>query len=321
MTFRGALALGSILALASAPVAAQTYPDKPVKLVVAFDPGGTADRIARIVSDKLSARLKVQVFVENRAGSSGTIGSLFVAKAAPDGYTLLIGGSGPHITAPTINPNTGYDPLRDFTHMTMIAGDTYVLAAGQQTGFKTVADLMAATRTAKPPVSYGSPGAGSLGHLIMESFVHAAKVPFTHVPYRGGGPAIKDLMGGHVATVLLPVINLAELLKAGSVTALAVTSTERHAAYPAIPTFIEQGHQVQGTTWFWLAGPKGLPAPVADKLDRELREVLADADVKRSFEAQALLVKALTRDQLNAFLADEIKLWAKIIKDINFKLE
>ena len=307
--------------LAGAAPAVAAWPDKPVKIVVAFDPGGTADRIARILADKLTQSLAVQVFVENRAGASGTIGSGVVARAAPDGTTLLIGGSGPHITAPVINPNAGYEPMRDFTHIAMIAGDTYVLAAGKQTGFATLADLLKAAKGAKPPVSYGSPGAGSLGHLIMESFVHEAMVPFTHVPYKGGGPAIKDVLGGHVATVLLPVLNVAELLTAGSITPLGVTSTERHAAYRQIPTFIEQGHKVQGTTWFWLAGPRGLPAEVVDRLEHEIKAALLLADVKQSFEAQALLTKSLTRPDLEAFLREEIAVWSRIIKDINFRLE
>ena len=297
------------------------WPDKPVRIVVAFDPGGTADRIARILADKLTARLGVQVNVENRAGASGTIGSQVVARAAPDGQTLLIGGSGPHITAPVINPNTGYDPMRDFTHIVMIAGDTYVLAAGKQTGFASLADLVKAAKTARPAVSDGSPGAGSLGHLIMESFVHEDGVPFTHVPYKGGGPAIKDVLGGHVATVMLPVLNVAELLNAGSIVPLGVTSTERHAAFKQIPTFIEQGHKVQGTTWFWLAGPRGLSAEVVDRLEREVKATLAAPDVKASFDAQALLTKSFSQVQLDQFLRDEIALWSGTIKAIDFKLE
>ena len=297
------------------------WPDKPVKIVVAFDPGGTADRIARILADQFTQALGVQVFVENRAGASGTVGSQFVARAAPDGHTLLIGGSGPHITAPVINPNAGYEPMRDFTHIAMIAGDTYVLAAGKQTGWTTLADLIKAAKGAKPAISYGSPGAGSLGHLIMESFVHTAGVPFTHVPYKGGGPAIKDVLGGHVATVLLPVLNVAELLVAGSITPLAMTASERHAAYPSIPTFIEQGHAVQGTTWFWLAGPRGLSPEVVDRLEATVKRSLELAEVKKSFDAQALLTKSFTRAQLDAFLLSEIALWRQTIKDINFKLE
>ncbi len=185
-----ALTLGSPMASRS-----QEWPSKPVKLVVAFAPGGAADLFARMLAAEMSGTFKQQFYVENIPGSAGAIGSAQVARARPDGYTLLIGGAGPLLTSPAINPNVGYDTLRDFSHIAMIAGDGYVLIANPASGLEAFADLK--RQSARGPLTAGSPGAGSLGHLIIEQIKRRAGISLEHVPFRSAGESMTGVLGGH----------------------------------------------------------------------------------------------------------------------------
>ena len=235
-------------------LSAQAWPAKPVKIVVAFAPGGAADLFARILAAEMSTTFKQQFYVENIAGSAGAIGTGQVARAAPDGYTLLIGGAGPLLTSPAINPNVGYDPLRDFSHIAMIAGDGYVLIANAASPLKTFADVKQAG--SKEPLSIGSPGAGSLGHLIIEQIKRKAGVQLSHVPFRSAGESMTAVLGNHVALAIQTFSSSGEQVRAGKVIGLAVTSPERVPAFKDSPTFTELGlPDVGGVAWFWLAAP------------------------------------------------------------------
>ena len=207
--------------------------------------------------------------MENRPGNSGAIGSAQVARADPDGYTLLIGGSGPHLTGPAINPNIGYDPLKDFTHIAMIGADSYAWAANPALGVNSIAELIALAKARKAsnegPITSSSPGPGSLGHLLIEQFKRKAGIDIQHVPAPNSG--VTDVLGNHISMTLTAMMTVGEQVKAGRLVALAVTSTERNPVFKGIPTFAEQGYpDVRGDTWFWLCGPKGLPPDVVDKL-------------------------------------------------------
>ena len=234
----GGLAAGLLL-LGAGQASAQEWPARTIRMIVAFGPGGTADIFARLLAPELSAALKQQIVVENRPGSSGVTGSAAVAAAAADGYTLLMCGSGPHITAPAANPNVGYDPLRDFTHLAMVAGDSYVLAANAASGLRTVADLKASGRR---QISTGSPGTGSLGHLLIEQATRKHGLDLVHVPYRSAGDSINDLLGNHIVLAMSPVISTGEQLRAGTVTALGGT-----AAHDGTAMVLPMNHFTPGT--------------------------------------------------------------------------
>jgi tripartite-type tricarboxylate transporter receptor subunit TctC len=304
--------------LSSHAANAQQWPLKPIRLVVAFSAGGTADIFARLIGPELSAALNQQVIVENRPGSSGTTGSAFVANAEPDGHTLLMCGSGPQITAPIINPNVGYDPVRDFTHLGMIAGDGYVLIANADKGLRTLAALKATARTG---IATGSPGTASLGHLLIEQTKLRTGIDLLHVPYKSSGDGIKDLLGDHIGLVMSPVVNASEQIRSGKVTAIGLTATERNSALPEVPTFKEQGYDVNGLTWFWLCGPKNLPAPVAAKLGSETRRIVKLPQIKRIFDRDALISPDYDQTELTRFIATDIAQWTPLIKAIGLKVQ
>jgi tripartite-type tricarboxylate transporter receptor subunit TctC len=311
------VAVAALLAIGS-PARAQDWPSKPVKLVVAFGPGGTADLFARLLAPELSKSFGQQFYVENRPGNSGATGSAFVARAEPDGHTLLVGGSGPHLTAPAINPNVGYDPLKDFTHIGMIGGDTYVLVAHPDLGARSLGDLLKLRR----PLTCGSPGAGSLGHLIEEQLARQTKLELQHVPFRGAGDAMSSLLGNHVSLAIMPLVSASEQIRAGKLVPIAVTSTERHPAFSDIPSFAELGFpEVRGTTWFWLTGPKNLPAPIVERLAVELRRVLQDPAIKQRLAGDAILSRDSDTAGLNMFLAEEVAFWGAIARDLGVKVQ
>ena len=300
---------------------ADEYPARPVKIVVAFAPGGSADQFGRLLAADLSAAFKQQFFVENRPGNSGAIGSAQVARAEPDGYTLLIGGSGPHLTGPAINPNIGYDPLTDFTHIAMIGADSYAWAAHPALGVQSIAELVALARARKQnPITSSSPGPGSLGHLLIEQFKSKAGIDIQHVPAPNSG--VTDVLGNHISMTLTAMMTVGEQVKAGQLVALAVTSTERNPVFKGIPTFAEQGYpDVRGSTWFWLCGPKGLPPDVVNKLSEATRRIVRSPKVQDHFRKLALLSKDLDVAAVQAFLTEEYGFWAPLARNAGLKIQ
>jgi tripartite-type tricarboxylate transporter receptor subunit TctC len=302
------------------PSLAQDWPTKPVKIVVAFGPGGTADVLARLLAAELSSALGQQFYVENRPGNAGALGSAQVVRAEPDGYTLLIGGAGPHLTGPAINPNIGYATMRDFTHIAMIAGDSFMLAASTSLGVKSFADLVKIAR--EQPVNCGSPGAGSQGHLVQLLINRAAGIKLQPVPYRSAAEAMTDLIGNHVALALQPAISVGEQVRAGKAVGLAVTSLERNPVFKDIPTFKELGYpDVRGVAWFWLTGPKNIPAPIVAKLNAEVRKIVSSPKIQEQFAKSALSTMDVDVAGLNKFLADEVALWGALAKDVGLKVQ
>ena len=300
---------------------ADAWPGRQVKIVVAFAPGGSADQFGRLLAAELSAAFRQQFFVENRPGNSGAIGSAQVARSEPDGYTLLIGGSGPHLTGPAINPNIGYDPLTDFTHIAMIGADSYAWAANPALGVKSIADLVSLAKTRRQnPITSSSPGPGSLGHLLIEQFKRKADVDIQHVPAPNSG--VTDVLGNHIAMTLTAMMTVGEQVKAGQLVALAVTSTERNPVFKGIPTFAEQGYpDVRGSTWFWLCGPKGLPPEVVNKLSEATRRIVKSPKIQDHFKKLALLSKDLDVAAVQAFLTEEYAFWAPLARDAGLKIQ
>jgi tripartite-type tricarboxylate transporter receptor subunit TctC len=316
------LCLGFVVLVCACPLAsnAQDWPAKPVKIVVAFAPGGTADLFARMLAAEMSNTFKQQFYVENIAGSAGAIGSLQASRAQPDGYTLLLGGAGPLLTSPAINPNVGYDTLRDFTHIGMIAGDGYVLGANAASSLKTFADVKRVG--GQKPLSAGSPGAGSLGHLIIEQIKRKAGVQLQHVPFRSAGESMSAVLGNHVDLSIQTFSSAGEQVRSGKMTGLAVTSTERVAAFKDAPTFTELGlSDVGGVAWFWLTAPARLPPDIVGKLNTEVRRIVKMPETRRRFDNDALVTMDIDAEALTAVIAKEVATWGPLAKEIGLRVQ
>jgi tripartite-type tricarboxylate transporter receptor subunit TctC len=313
-----AACLGALVLMAAGHCNAQEWPAKPVRIVVPFSPGGSSDQLARLYASELTTAFKQQFIVENRAGSSGALGSAQVARAEADGTTFVNAGSGPHLTGPAINPNIGYDPLKDFTHVAMEAADSFVLAAGTGLGVKSLADLVRIGRGR--PLTSASPGPGSLGHLILERFKRRAGLDIAHVPAANSG--VNELLGNHISLTMTTLLTVGEQIKSGKVVPLAVTTLARHPAYPEIPTFAEHGFpDVRGDTWFWLAGPKNLPAGIVTALNAQMRRINTSARMRDYFARSALSTMDLDAAGTAKFVADEFAFWAPLAKEVGLAVQ
>jgi tripartite-type tricarboxylate transporter receptor subunit TctC len=310
----------AVVALAASAAHAQDWPSRPVKVVVPFGAGGAADRLGRIAADHLSKVFKQQFFIENRVGAGGAVASREVMRADADGSTLLIGGSGSHIMGPAENPNIGYDAVGDFTHIAMIGGESYALSAQASLGVKTFKELIALSKSRAEPINCGTPGAGSLGQLVIEAMLVKKTANLNHVPYRGGAPLLTDFFGNHVPTAMTPILPIIQHAAAGTIVPLAVTSTERVAALKDVPTFQEIGYpEANGAIWFWLAGPKNMPAPVVERLNAELRAFIALPETKKQFEQNALLSMDASSSALTEYVAAELKRWTAFVEEKGLK--
>jgi tripartite-type tricarboxylate transporter receptor subunit TctC len=316
-------ALGAAMAVPSMPpraAYAQDWPSKPVKIVVAFAPGGAADLFARLIAAEMSKTFRQQFYVENIAGSAGAVGSAQASRAAPDGYTLLIGGAGPMLTSPAINPNVGYDTLRDFTHIGMIAGDGYVLIAKQGSEFKTFADVK--RLGGGTALTTGSPGGGSLGHLIIEQIKLKTGINLQHVPFRSAGESMTAVLGGHVNLAIQTFSSAGEQVRGGVVNGLAVTSPERVPAFKDAPTFAELGlDDIGGVAWFWLAGPAHIPAGIVERLNTEVRRVVKLPEIRKRFESDSLVTMDVDAAALTALIAKQVATWGTVAKAVGLRVQ
>ena len=314
------VAVLAVMALAGPAAHAQDWPSRPVKVVVPFGAGGAADRLGRIAADHLSKVFKQQFFIENRVGAGGAVASREVMRADADGSTLLVGGSGSHIMGPAENPNIGYDAVGDFTHIAMIGGESYALSAQASLGVKSFKELIALSKSRAEPINCGTPGAGSLGQLVIEAMLVNKTANLNHVPYRGGAPLLTDFFGNHVPTAMTPILPIIQHAAAGTIVPLAVTSTERVAALKDVPTFQEIGYpEANGAIWFWLAGPKNMPAPIVEKLNAELRGFIASPETKKQFEQNALLSMDASSSALTQYVASELKRWTTFVEEKGLK--
>ena len=286
-----------------------------------FGAGGAADRLGRIAADHLSKAFKQQFYIENRVGAGGAVASTAVARADADGYTLLIGGSGPHIMGPAENPNIGYDPVSDFAHIAMIGGESFALSAQSSLGVKSFKELIALSKSKAEPINCGSPGAGSLGQLMVEQIQLRKIANLNHVPYRGGAPLLTDFFGNHISVAATPVLPILQQAEAGAIVPLAVTSTERIAVLKDVPTFAELGYpEMNGAIWFWLAGPKG-PAR-ADREQAQRGNAPPDRmlpETRQLFEKSALLSLDADLPRLTGFIAEEVKRWRAFVEEKGLK--
>lgn len=306
--------------LAPARTRADAWPSKPVRIVIPFGAGGTSDRFGRLVATALSKSFKQQFYVENKPGAAGATASAEVARAQPDGYTLVLAGMGPHITGPALNPRIGYDPIAHFTHIAMIAGDSTLFAVHPALGVKTLPEFIKLAKSGAS-IACGSPGVGTIGHLSLEQFRRKADVmSVTHVPYRGGGPLATDLLGNHVSSAFIATASGIAQVRAGRVLPVAVTTSERIATLSETPTFAEFGYpEVDSTTWGWLAGPPNMPAEIVQRLNVEVRDFVNTPEMKERFASESMLMKDLDAVALTAFLANELKRWTALVDEAGLR--
>ena len=311
-----ALALGSALALlASTSANSQTYPDKPARLLVGFAPGGGVDVTARIVASKLSEIWGQQLVVDNRAGAGGTIATDIAAKAAPDGYSLLFCGIWSHGVAPSLYKQLPYDHYRDFAPVSLIGTTPNVLVVNPAVPAKSVSEFIAYTKANDGKVAIAHPGAGSSPHMTLELFRLTTGINVVPVPYKGGAPALVDLLGGHIPAMFDNMSTQLSVIKSGRTRALAVTSPKRTAHLPDVPTMIESGVAVVVTVWYGLCAPAAVPKPILVKLNTDLHTALNSPDVQRRFMEQGVDSAPSTPEQFAAFIRAETEKWARVVKE------
>ncbi|MBL8386155.1 MAG: tripartite tricarboxylate transporter substrate binding protein [Burkholderiales bacterium] len=323
-TFRRALTgAAAVAALAlAAPLPAQQWPTKPVKIVVPFPPGGSADPIARAFGNKLSATLGQQFIVENRAGASGSIGTGYVAKSPADGYTYVLVFD-THAVNPVLIPNLPFDTVRDLAPVMLVGRAPMALAMHPAKPYKSFADVLAAARARPATVNYGSVQNGSLGHLTMMLLQQAGGFSMVHVPYKGAAPMITDAVAGHIEMGIGSVAVVAPQVRGGKLRAVAVTGESRSTVLPEVPTLAEQGFPgFSAHAWWALFAPAGTPRPIIERLHAELRAALAQPDVGKQFAEQlGMQVAGSTPEELQRFLQDEMARWGKVVRDNNIRLE
>ena len=314
-----AAALLSLTALVASPALAQNaaaaYPSKPIRIVVPYPPGGFNDTLARTVGARLQTVWGQPVSVDNKPGGGTVIGTDAVAKSAADGYTLFIMPFAFAVN-PSIFKKLPYDPVKDFTPITLAATTPNLLVVGPELKVNSMAEVMALAKGKPGGISYASTGVGSSNHLSMEKFKQMAGVDITHIPYKGSGPAVTDLIGGQVGLMFDNIPNVIQHIKAGKLKALAVTSAKRSPHAPDVPTVAEAG--VPGyevSVWFGIAAPGGTPAAIIDKLNTEIVKTLNLPEVKEKFFAQGVDVVGSTPAQFATHLKEQSALWAKVVKD------
>jgi tripartite-type tricarboxylate transporter receptor subunit TctC len=315
-------ALIAAVSAGAAPAAAQTYPSRPITLVVPFPPGGSATIIARIIADKMSEGLGQQIVIDNRGGAGGSIAARQVAKSAPDGATLLLAFTGTLAVSPLIFANVGYDPRKDFAGIGLIGMAPSVLAVHPSVPARSVADLIGIAKAEPGKIQYGSPGIGTTNHLAGELLAAMTGIRITHIPYKGTGPAITDLLGGHIAMMFAPIPAAHGNVSAGALRALGVTSLKRSSLWPDIPTVAETGlpgfEVVQRST---LLAPAGTPRTIIERLNKELNAVLVTDEVRRRLAVEGGEPVPGAPEEYAADIDREEMRWSKLVATIGLKGE
>ena len=309
------LALCCLLAV-STLIQAQPYPLRPVRLVVPLSPGGFADTPTRMLAPRLSEQLGRQFFVENKPGAGGTIGADFVAKSVPDGYTLLVTGT-PHVISAHLYKKLPYDALKDFTHIALIASGPYALVVNpQKLAVTSVNELISAARAQPGKIDFASSGNGSAQHLVGALFNSMAGIDLNHVPYKGSGPAMQDLIAGQVGVSFAGVPNVLGHVRSGRLRALGVTTAKRWSELPDVPTLAEAGVAgYEATLWLNVSGPAGMPADIVQRLNTEIAKALKDPEVQNNFRTGGVDAAWMGPQELTAFMRAEYEKWGKVVRD------
>ncbi|MGZ5171332.1 MAG: Bug family tripartite tricarboxylate transporter substrate binding protein [Burkholderiales bacterium] len=302
--------------------AAQAYPTRPIRIVVAYTPAGATDILARVIGQKMNEAWGQPVIIENRPGANGNIGTEYAAKAAPDGHTFLMTTAGPHGINPSLYRKLGYDAVKDFTAVSLVALVPNILVVSNALPVKNVKELIAYAKANPGKLSYGSPGAGSTAHLSMELFKSMTGTNLVHVPYKGSAGVLTDVMGGQIAATMDNMPAYLPQVKAGKIRALAVTPNKRSPAAPDIPTVAEAGVPgYNSSAWFGLVAPAATPKDVVTKLSVETARILQLPDVKSRLSELGAEPIGSTPEQFSAHIKAEIAKWAKVIKEANVELQ
>jgi tripartite-type tricarboxylate transporter receptor subunit TctC len=313
--------LATVAALPSVSLA-QAFPSKPIRLIIGFPAGGPLDQHARLWADKLGQALGQPVVVEYKAGAGGQIGASEVAKAAPDGHTLLLANTGTMVINPALYRKLPYDTLKDFVPVARTAQQPLAIVVNPNVAAKTVGELIDMAKKAPKTVNYGSAGAGGISHLVPEMFEKAAGIQLTHIPYKGSAPAFNDLIGGQVQMMAESVPQAAAYVKGGKLRALAVTSRTRNVALPDTPTLIESGMKDFEVVGFYgVLAPAKTPNDVVDKISTALKSILEDTQMRDRIVASGADPAFLGRESFGKFLSDEMPKWAKAVRDSGAQLD
>lgn len=316
------LSLAAACSVLSGAAFAQTYPNKPVRLMVPFPPGGSVDIVSRIVALKLSERLGQQVVIENRGGGGGVVGTAVVAKAAPDGYTLVMGSNSTHVVAPLVHRKLDYDPVKDFAPVSLVASTPYLLVINPNVKANNLKELLELFRAQPGKLNYASAGTGSTTQLAMEMLKSAAKVFVLHIPYKGNGPAGVAAMSGEVEVLFGSLPAVLPHALSGKVRPIAVGSLTRSPSLPNVPTVAESGFPgFDASLWLAIMAPGGTPAPIVERLNKEIGAVLAATDTAAALAKAGAAPQSSTPAQLAAMIRDETPKYAKIVKDANIQPE
>ncbi len=313
--------LGAAMAAAALGAAAQEYPNKSIRLIVPFAAGGMLDTGVRVIADRASQRLGQQIIVDNRPGATGFIGTELVAKSAPDGYTIMGGFDGTLTISPHIAAKIPFDTLRDFQPITKLADATLILVAHPSVKANTLAELIA-QKEKVGSISYGTAGTGSPNHVAAEMLKQMTGLDLVHIPYKGGGQAIGDVVGGQIPLVYTAIATAQQFVKSGKLKALGISSAQRSPLFPDVPTFVEAG--LPGfvvDSWIGLLAPAKTPRPIVDRLQREMLAVLGTPEVRERYAALGLMPVGSTPDEFSAQLKAELARWEPVVKKAGIKAE
>lgn len=313
-----ALSCGLLVSLAHG----QSYPNKPIRLIVPFPPGGGNDVIARVVAQKLSERLGQQVIVDNRAGANGIVGLQALMQSPPDGYTLAVGAAGPLAVNPSLYDKLPYDPLKDFSPITNMVNYPLLLVVHPSVPAKSTQDLVNLAKAKPKQLYFASPGSGNSGHLAGELLNSMANVQTVHVPYKGQGPALSDLISGQVQMLYSSIPSVLPQVKSGQLNALAVGSAKRVPSLPDIPTISESGVPgYEAYSWVGMVAPAKTPKDIVNRLNREIVDILKQKDVSEKLNQQGALPVGDTPEQFSAYIKAEIEKWGAVVRTANIKAD
>ncbi len=312
----------ALLALTALPAMAQQYPSKPIVLVVPFAPGGTSELISRLVAQKLTERLGQQVVVENRPGAAGNIAMEQVARAAPDGYTLILGHIGTLAVNPAMFPKLPYDAIKDFAPVSLIAAVPNIVTVNPAVPAKTLKEFLDLARAKPGSINYGSAGNGSAGHLAMEYLKRIAKTDMVHVPYKGTGPMLTDLLAGQTQATFTGSSPLIPHIKSGKLRALAVGSAVRIPSLPEVPTIAESGFAgFETSQWYGIIAPAKTPPAIIQKLSVEIAQVMKQPDIIARLSGDGTVMIGSTPNEFAAYISKEMKRWGEVVHAANIKAE
>jgi tripartite-type tricarboxylate transporter receptor subunit TctC len=310
----------ALAALAQAALGQGGYPSRSITMVVGFAPGGGTDTVARIVAKKLGDATGQTVIVENKAGAGGTVATHQVARSAPDGYTILLGSIGSLAVAPHLIAKLPYDPLRDLAPITMAVEFPNVIVVQNELPAKTLAEFVQLAKAKPGTIGYGSSGVGGIGHLAGALLAITAGIDIVHVPYKGGGPAMQDLLGGQIPSMIATPPTALSHVKAGKIRALATTGAARSPMMPDVPTVAESGYPgYEATNWYAYLAPAGTPKDVLDRLHRELVQALNSPDVREQLDRQGMEAKPGSPEALTKYMERELATWGRVVKATNIQ--